>query len=125
MFKNLKSFFLYYVIYQNKRKALYVLLWIVLILFTFGIYPDMKEYLLAIKKEDWIIYLIFIKWSIILFSLFMILKIIKSFQIKKQKKSSKSNTKKDFTSTPFENLYKKENLRSKADFIIEQKLKGK
>jgi len=124
MFKNLKSFFLYYVIYQNRKKALYILLWAFLILVTFGIYPDMKEYLLAIKKEEWIIYLILIKWSVILLSIFMIIKIIKSFKIKKQK-SNQPPLKNDFESTPFENLYKKENLRSNPDLIIEKKLKEK
>ena len=123
MFKNLKSFFLYYVIYQNRKKVLYILFWAFLILITFGIYPDIKDYLLAIKKEEWMIYLIFLKWSVILISLFMIIKIIKSFKIKKQ--NPNPPVKKNFKSTPFENLYKKENLRSKADLIIEKKLKNK
>ena len=133
MFKQVKSALFWYYLYKFRRRVVFVILLLLIALFSNAIYSDIVEYLKLKNKLEYLEILLLSKWSIILFnitfSIYLILTMFKKDEQekkdekkeKKQKivKEQKSFKQKDekFTDREKQFLYKKK-LKNKSDVLV-------
>ncbi|AXK49031.1 hypothetical protein CRU87_08355 [Aliarcobacter trophiarum LMG 25534] len=129
MFKQVKSAFFWYYLYKFRKRAIFIFFLLLVALFSGFIYGDIVEYLKLTEKIEYLKYILFAKWFIIIFnfllSIYLILTLFKN-NIKDDKQDIKQNLKKDkpeekssFTAREKELLYKKK-LTNKADSLIKK-----
>lgn len=126
MFKQVKSAVFWYYLYKFRKRAILIFFLLLLALFSGLIYGDVVEYLKLTQNIEYLKYILFTKWVIILFnilfSIYLILTIFKKEpEIKEQelKKEYKIVKEDDFSQREKELLYKKK-LKTKVDLLIEK-----
>ncbi|WP_198305395.1 hypothetical protein [Arcobacter vandammei] len=130
MFKQVKSAVFWYYLYKFRKRAILIFFLLLVALFSGLIYGDVVEYLKLTQNIDYLKYVLFAKWFIILFnilfSIYLILTIFKKDEegkktnIKKEdKKEPKTSKERDFTQRETELLHKKK-LKTKADLLLEK-----
>jgi uncharacterized protein HemY len=126
MFKQVKSAVFWYYLYKFRKRAILIFFLLLLALFSGLIYGDVVEYLKLTQNIEYLKYILFTKWVIILFnilfSIYLILTIFKKEPETKEqelKKEYKIVKEDDFSQREKELLYKKK-LKTKADLLIEK-----
>jgi len=131
MFKNLKSFFFVYLFYKNQKKFINIVIGLFIIILSFAIYPDLKEYFNETNKKEYLIWLLTAKWLIIISAFIFIFYNIKKLSFKKDEKTDKSEKnqkEKKIEKTPEDKhleKFRNRKLKTKADLIIEKKKREK
>jgi len=116
MFKQVKSALFWYYIYKFRRRVAAILTLIVLIFLSEYIYSDIVEYLQIRHKEEWLDFLLPLKWALIfgaVFTIFyLILTMFKAPKQEPQEKPAKKLTKKEIRQLAEELIQKKRSAKS-------------
>ncbi len=119
MFRQIKSAIIWSYIYRFRSLLIKLVIALILIGFIEFIYRDIVEYLRLSQKLDYLIYVIVLKWFLILSIIFYLI-----YQIMKigKKKLQKSDNKSINETQKITEMSKKE-IRTMAQKIIEKKVK--
>ncbi|QKF73921.1 putative membrane protein [Aliarcobacter faecis] len=130
MFKQVKSALFWYYLYKFRKRAILIFFLLLVTLFSGLIYGDVVEYLKLTQNIEYLKYVLFAKWFIIifniLFSIYLILTIFKKESEKSAKERKKEERKDfkvakndDFSQREKELLHKKK-LKTKVDILLEK-----
>ncbi|QEZ89692.1 hypothetical protein [Aliarcobacter cibarius] len=129
MFKQVKSALFWYYLYKFRKRAILIFFLILVALFSGFIYGDIVEYLKITQNIEYLKYILFGKWFIILFnillSIYLVLTIfkkepeVKEDKKKAVKKEPKIEKEESFSQREKELLHKKK-LKTKADILLEK-----
>ena len=129
MFKQVKSALFWYYLYKFRKRAILIFFLILVALFSGFIYGDIVEYLKITQNIEYLKYILFGKWFIILFnillSIYLVLTIfkkepeVKEDKKKAEKKEPKIEKEESFSQREKELLHKKK-LKTKADILLEK-----
>lgn len=127
MFKQMKSALFWYYLFKFRKRAIIIVLLLLIALFSNFIYADVVEYLKLKNRLQYLEIALILKWIIIIFnltfSIYLILTIFKKddeFEEKEKNKPKKDDIKhsaKDFSQREKDLLYKK-TLKTKADMLL-------
>ncbi|WP_418185864.1 hypothetical protein ACNSOS_02825 [Aliarcobacter vitoriensis] len=124
MFKQVKSAVFWYYLYKFRKRAILIFFLLLVALFSGLIYGDVVEYLKLTQNIEYLKYVLFAKWLIILFnilfSIYLILSLFKKdveVKEKEVKKEQKIPQEEKFTPREKELLHKKK-LKTKADVLL-------
>ena len=131
MFKQVKSALFWYYLYKFRKRAILIFFLILVALFSGFIYGDIVEYLKITQNIEYLKYILFGKWFIILFnillSIYLVLTIfkkepeVKEDKKKAVKKEPKIEKEESFSQREKELLHKKK-LKTKADILLKNKI---
>lgn len=129
MFKQMKSALFWYYLFKFRKRAIIIVLLLLIALFSNFIYADIVEYLKLKNRLQYLEIALILKWIIIIFnltfSIYLILTLFKKddeFEEKEKNKPKKDDIKhsaKDFSQREKDLLYKK-TLKTKADILLEK-----
>lgn len=130
MFRQVKLALFWYYLYKFRKRAILIFFLLLVALFSSLIYTDIVQYLNLTNNTQYLKFVLFAKWFIILFnillSLYLVLKIFKRKPETKEqdnreeaKKEQKIQKKESFSQREKELLYKKK-LKTKADILLEK-----
>lgn len=129
MFKQMRTALFWYYLFKFRKRAIIIVLLLLIALFSNFIYADVVEYLNLKERLQYLEIALILKWFIIIFnltfSIYLILTLFKKdeeFEEKELKKQRKENIKtspKDFSQREKDLLYKK-TLKTKADILLEK-----
>lgn len=130
MFKQVKSALFWYYLYKFRKRAILIFFLLLVTLFSGLIYGDVVVYLKLTQNIEYLKYVLFAKWFIIifniLFSIYLILTIFKKEpeeSTKERKKEERKDFKvaknDDFSQREKELLHKKK-LKTKVDILLEK-----
>ncbi|HJE03692.1 MAG TPA: hypothetical protein K8U92_07430 [Aliarcobacter thereius] len=127
MFKQMKSALFWYYLFKFRKRAIIIVLLLLIALFSNFIYADIVEYLKLKNRLQYLEIALILKWIIIIFnltfSIYLILTLFKKddeFEEKEKNKPKKDDIKhsaKDFSQREKDLLYKK-TLKTKADMLL-------
>lgn len=130
MFKQIKSIFIWSLLYKFRKRVVIISLLISSILLSQWIYSDVVEYLKLTEKITYLDYILPIKWiyifSSIGISVYLILTIFKSEKKEKENKSKTQknepikNNKVSKELSEREKSFLKKKLRSEADILMDK-----
>lgn len=129
MFKQMKSALFWYYLFKFRKRAIIIVLLLLIALFSNFIYADIVEYLKLKNRLQYLEIALILKWIIIIFnltfSIYLILTLFKKddeFEEKEKNKPKKDDIKpsaKDFSQREKDLLHKK-TLKTKADILLEK-----
>lgn len=127
MFKQMKSALFWYYLFKFRKRAIIIVLLLLIALFSNFIYADIVEYLKLKNRLQYLEIALILKWIIIIFnltfSIYLILTLFKKddeLENKEKNKPKKDDIKpsaKDFSQREKDLLYKK-TLKTKADMLL-------
>jgi len=132
MFKQVKSFFFWSMLYKFRKRLTLVAILLSIVLLSQWIYSDIVEYLTLTKQTNYLNYVLPIKWIVVFFNIALsVYLILNIFKVEKQQNTNK-NKKKDtqkYTNkeelitpkiTDREKEFMTKKLRTEAEIIMDK-----